>query len=830
MPNISVGRGLRTADPYDVADARTYAGAGYSFDDRFPQKFAPQSVMLLDPDLVRVHASWFADLPSLPINDTTSATGWVGTALANPQTITVDTTTYGVSCIAVTQFRPSSSKVWLNLPEPLEVGTFSHVRFDVRFASITGNTVPSNAIAVASSGMSGSGVRSVADDLPRQIPNASAAAWTTVFVPLTGITSLRSIGVETLGGTFATDRSTMFIRDIRFAAATGIDQAIHAASPTGEVVVPAGYTSAYSQRSWLDKPAGVTVVDMRPGRQHTTGQDGYVWADDYLIDPTGVADVAGDLSWLLNRIAQEGDTVRLHAGGHYRLATAPPTKPMVEVTRNRIRIEGRGATLFAGVANFDRSLLSLPCRSVSVDDLSVVGEFTQTFTGAALKSVGGAPVVADTSVVLDGQGDTVRPSMFGTDVPFVWGRDRFDRCKVTFTASASAPVASDLVVEVLNPYTLAVMHSQAFTLTGTPAVYAFEWTPADIELAVFLNIRKATATASTITIDQLDAFRPQGYVGDREFNAAFLVSGARDVTLTNCRGESIGGDAIQASAFASGVTVDGFISRAAGRQGVSFNWGERFILRNVNIIGPGRSGIDVEPYVAGWVVRDVVIENWRLSWTRNWPLLCQNWGATYDVSIRNVQIIENGRTPFSFGARRLFVDNVTATSPLFHPDGVTLGGFTGNECGMFFGQDVHVGHIETGAGWMTVALPHSDQDETGATVSGNDISVVAARRSVTVPYAATIAPHHTRLHASDIFVGTLTGNLTVANPPAENQYHQHGVMWRGFTVAFHFTQDATGGRTVTWGSKYRNAPAIAVEAGARSVVRFVYDGVDYWAT
>jgi hypothetical protein len=126
----------------------------------------------------------------------------------------------------------------------------------------------------------------------RQIPNTVGAThfteWHTVSIPLTGLDVLRSVGIESRElGLSGTGRTSIAIRNVRFAAATGIDQAIHRAGASGHVVVPAGYTSALTQRSWVDKPAGVTVEDRRPGRQHTTGAGGMVWADDFFLDHTG---------------------------------------------------------------------------------------------------------------------------------------------------------------------------------------------------------------------------------------------------------------------------------------------------------------------------------------------------------------------------------------------------------------------------------------------------------------------------------------------------------------------------------------------------------------
>lgn len=67
------------------------------------------------------------------------------------------------------------------------------------------------------------------------------------------------------------------------------------------------------------------------------------------------------------------------------------------------------------------------------------------------------------------------------------------------------------------------------------------------------------------------------------------------------------------------------------------------------------------------------------------------------------------------------------------------------------------------------------------------------RTSSTIAYAATITP---ALPTGDAIynIGTLTGNITVANPS--------GTPFDGQMIQFLFIQDTTGGRTITWGGNY----------------------------
>ena len=62
------------------------------------------------------------------------------------------------------------------------------------------------------------------------------------------------------------------------------------------------------------------------------------------------------------------------------------------------------------------------------------------------------------------------------------------------------------------------------------------------------------------------------------------------------------------------------------------------------------------------------------------------------------------------------------------------------------------------------------------------------------------------------------GNLTLANPlnPAQ-----------GYILTLRFTQDGTGGRTVTWGAAFKKNLTLSAGAGAIDEVKFFYDGTNW---
>lgn len=78
-----------------------------------------------------------------------------------------------------------------------------------------------------------------------------------------------------------------------------------------------------------------------------------------------------------------------------------------------------------------------------------------------------------------------------------------------------------------------------------------------------------------------------------------------------------------------------------------------------------------------------------------------------------------------------------------------------------------------------------------------------------VAYAASITPDPSL--GEVVVVGTLTGNLTVNSPVVSTP---------GRFLEFHYQQDGTGGRTVTYGGVFETPAPIDPTAGARSYQRF----------
>jgi hypothetical protein len=86
----------------------------------------------------------------------------------------------------------------------------------------------------------------------------------------------------------------------------------------------------------------------------------------------------------------------------------------------------------------------------------------------------------------------------------------------------------------------------------------------------------------------------------------------------------------------------------------------------------------------------------------------------------------------------------------------------------------------------------------------------------TIAYAASVTPDQYKGQVA--IVGTLTGAITINNPVEP---------YVGQQILFVLTQDATGGRVVTWGSAFQIAWAAHIGPSKVSMMQFIYTG-SFW--
>lgn len=110
---------------------------------------------------------------------------------------------------------------------------------------------------------------------------------------------------------------------------------------------------------------------------------------------------------------------------------------------------------------------------------------------------------------------------------------------------------------------------------------------------------------------------------------------------------------------------------------------------------------------------------------------------------------------------------------------------------------------------LTQGLNPATECITSSQVAASDAA------AVTVPFAAT-----TTIDASlsKLYIETLTGNITFANPTN---------LTSGKSFKIELIQDSTGSRTVTWGSEFAwpaaTAPTLTTTASAVDMISCTYD-------
>lgn len=124
--------------------------------------------------------------------------------------------------------------------------------------------------------------------------------------------------------------------------------------------------------------------------------------------------------------------------------------------------------------------------------------------------------------------------------------------------------------------------------------------------------------------------------------------------------------------------------------------------------------------------------------------------------------------------------------------------------------------------WITVGradtatLGLADRDTRNVYTKAQDVA------QVTLTDAATI---NTDASLSNTFLVTLGGNRTLANPTN---------LQAGQTVVWHVRQDATGGRTLSFGALFKFVgmltPTLSTAANAKDVLECSYDGVEFLCT
>jgi hypothetical protein len=131
--------------------------------------------------------------------------------------------------------------------------------------------------------------------------------------------------------------------------------------------------------------------------------------------------------------------------------------------------------------------------------------------------------------------------------------------------------------------------------------------------------------------------------------------------------------------------------------------------------------------------------------------------------------------------------------------------------------------LPTALGRANAAALDADLAAKGSLASVNNWTKTQTTDLAAIAYAASITLDRDT-HANHVNIGALTGNLTLANPTGYT---------KAVTVNVWLTQDATGGRTLTLGSKIKKATgadlSLSTAANAVDFLSLVYNPTkDIW--
>jgi hypothetical protein len=179
---------------------------------------------------------------------------------------------------------------------------------------------------------------------------------------------------------------------------------------------------------------------------------------------------------------------------------------------------------------------------------------------------------------------------------------------------------------------------KTYTLTGTPTVYSIRERLSNdlLKSAMHVRVRKATATANTITVTSGKTYHRTGYDSAHEGNSAFIIdSWCTDLLLDGCWGEGISGDMFTGQGpRTQRVTLHNCVSWGCRRQGIAVVDGCDYTIEDMVIACPGRSGVDIEPW-ADQQVRRARFSNVQIHDQGNYAFAMNGWLNNFGIVIEN---------------------------------------------------------------------------------------------------------------------------------------------------------------------------------------------------
>lgn len=396
------------------------------------------------------------------------------------------------------------------------------------------------------------------------------------------------------------------------------------------------------------------------------------------------------------------------------------------------------------------------------------------------------------------------------------------------TSGSNAPsIAAGATVQTCMPTALLVPYNWATNATNGETATSFRNVQVDCNLS-----QNPTSAASAVIVD--------GYFGsitNCQFNGAAhglrmtdrnSLNGNMSPTGSNwriqnndlsgvlgsglCSEQSVSGnftDAFIIDNYITGAGVHGiYCDQSAGyfiernhvygvQYGNGMQAGKTFATHIVgNYIEPIGSTVNASEYASG--ITFASTPGWPTVVTDNIILLNDTAGShlygiaanisgssgIFQLQISNNVVQTNGGISTTIG----YLLNAPSGSPIY------VAGNVGQCYGLSAGQAIVVGNNPANL------------------IMANVREAQQAFQSIAYSATVTIDPFAGRYAQ----ISALTGNVTVANPA--------GVAAKGEELQIEFLQDATGSRTVTWGTLFHTSSVISSTANSRSVASFFYNG------
>lgn len=593
-----------------------------------------------------VSADSFSALTGAQIDSCDATTGWTLVQPSTGGTVTSDavTKTEGTASVSgLMGFKQTqSSKFLRTFTTPVDITSHTLVAFDV-MQTLDGPGVDISELDIKVADGTDL-VNGNVNTIP--FPNVASGAWTTVVLPLSGLTAIKSIGLHRTRNIDGRDtitnwRRRIHIDNVRFLNESALDQAIGSADDVC-VFVGASYTPPADQTPRY-LPEGKAIVAPHAGV--FTGLNKVVHLHDFLWDvdgaETGETDVSTQVNTIINS-ALPGQIIRATAGATYRFDQD------LRIVANDVTVDFTGATCFLTYKSNTPFVTVVLSRNMRFVGGSWFGYYpTGPYNGSGLTTVAGTPTTSGTTKLLDALDESVKlpvhtnwnaGSYFARHVPRQLGLaddGEGARCYWQFTMHDSAQVAGDCQVIVSNELTGVVYKTETLTLTGTPTLYTV---PLNIDAILHerlrVTVKKATATTNTITIATYVPYGDCTYNATYDIASAFLVASSYGITIEDMLIEGFGGDAVQVSdANVRFLTVRNVVSRGMRRQGMSFNQGEDMLIEGCTLSECGRSALDFEPFAATWFTRNVVVRNVVMYNVVNYGFAMANWSRNINYTI-----------------------------------------------------------------------------------------------------------------------------------------------------------------------------------------------------